>query len=58
MAARAGPRVSPSGDPEAGVLPGVWRNSIPEYFFPQHGPFTIRSDHNPQAGQTLERIRP
>ncbi|KAF3484738.1 hypothetical protein F2Q69_00052565 [Brassica cretica] len=24
--------VPSSGDPEAGVLSGVWRNSIPEYF--------------------------
>ena len=29
----AGTGVPPSGDPEAGVLPGVSRNSIPEYFF-------------------------
>ncbi|KAH0898844.1 LOW QUALITY PROTEIN: hypothetical protein HID58_048412, partial [Brassica napus] len=27
-----GTGVPPSGDPEAGVLPGVWKNSIPEYF--------------------------
>ena len=26
--------MSRSGDPEAGVVPGVWRNSIPEYFSP------------------------
>ena len=29
-----GTGVSSSGDPEAGVLPRVWRNSIPEYFTP------------------------
>ncbi|KAF3584548.1 hypothetical protein F2Q69_00030005 [Brassica cretica] len=29
-----GPGMFPSGDPEAGVLSGVWRNSIPEYFCP------------------------
>ncbi|KAF3496950.1 hypothetical protein DY000_02053647 [Brassica cretica] len=29
-----GPGVLRSGNPEAGVLPGVWRNSIPEYFSP------------------------
>ncbi|KAF3571248.1 hypothetical protein F2Q69_00059621 [Brassica cretica] len=34
MVARIGPGASPSGDPEAGVLPGVWGNSTPEYFSP------------------------
>ncbi|KAF3552601.1 hypothetical protein DY000_02006915 [Brassica cretica] len=33
-ASQRGPRASPTRDPEAGVLPGVWRNSIPEYFPP------------------------
>ena len=49
MVARACPRVSPSGDPEAGVLPGVWRNSIPEYFFPNtvHSPFGPIITHKP-----------
>ena len=28
-----GPGASSSGDPEADVLPGVWRNSIPELRF-------------------------
>ena len=28
MVSRTGPEVLPSGDPEAGVLPGVWKNSI------------------------------
>ncbi|KAF2561173.1 hypothetical protein F2Q70_00016941 [Brassica cretica] len=34
-----------SGDPEAGVLPGVWRNSIPEYFFPNSLPLIARFRH-------------
>ncbi|KAF3538181.1 hypothetical protein F2Q69_00022572 [Brassica cretica] len=38
-------RASPSGDPEAGVLPGVCRNSIPEYFFPNSLPFIARFRH-------------
>ena len=29
----AGIGASSSGDPDAGVLPGVWKNSISEYFF-------------------------
>ncbi|KAF2591461.1 hypothetical protein F2Q70_00039193 [Brassica cretica] len=32
-----GTGVPPSGDPEAGVLPWVWRNSTPEYFSPTTG---------------------
>ncbi|KAF2551674.1 hypothetical protein F2Q68_00034231 [Brassica cretica] len=28
VVSRTGPKVLPSGDPEAGVLPGVWKNSI------------------------------
>ncbi|KAF2613861.1 hypothetical protein F2Q70_00011206 [Brassica cretica] len=34
LAGILGTRVPSSGDPEAGVLPGVWTNSIPEYFSP------------------------
>ncbi|KAF2610816.1 hypothetical protein F2Q70_00012043 [Brassica cretica] len=34
LAGILGTRVPSSGDPETGVLPGVWRNSIPEYFSP------------------------
>ncbi|KAH0863081.1 hypothetical protein HID58_080292 [Brassica napus] len=30
-----------SGDPEAGVLPGVWRNSTPEYFSPTVCPLLL-----------------
>ena len=29
-----GTGVPSTGDPEAGILSGVWRNSIPEYFSP------------------------
>ncbi|KAF3560845.1 hypothetical protein DY000_02015832 [Brassica cretica] len=31
-----GTGVPSSGDPEAGALHGVWRNSIPGYFFPNN----------------------
>ena len=34
MVPRTGPGVLPSGDPEAGVLPRVSRNSVPEYYSP------------------------
>ncbi|KAF3528707.1 hypothetical protein DY000_02039467 [Brassica cretica] len=34
LAGILGTGVPSSGDPEAGVLPRVWRNSIPEYFSP------------------------
>ncbi|KAF3597864.1 hypothetical protein DY000_02020575 [Brassica cretica] len=34
LAGILGTGVPSSGDPEAGVLPGIWRNSIPEYFSP------------------------
>ncbi|KAF3564082.1 hypothetical protein DY000_02015176 [Brassica cretica] len=34
LAGILGTRVPSSRDPEAGVLPGVWRNSIPAYFSP------------------------
>ncbi|KAF3574801.1 hypothetical protein F2Q69_00059721 [Brassica cretica] len=33
--------VPSSRDPEAGVLPGVWRNSIPEYFPPTVCPLLL-----------------
>ncbi|KAF2566015.1 hypothetical protein F2Q68_00025282 [Brassica cretica] len=33
--------VLPSGDPEAGVLHGVLRNSIPEYFSPTVCPLLL-----------------
>ncbi|KAF3520388.1 hypothetical protein DY000_02060321 [Brassica cretica] len=44
-ASQRGPGASPSRDPEAGVLPGVWRNSIPEYFFPNSLPLISRFRH-------------
>ncbi|KAF3594549.1 hypothetical protein DY000_02022347 [Brassica cretica] len=34
------------GDPEAGVLPGVWRNSIPEYLPQQFSPYYSISSSN------------
>ncbi|KAF2570458.1 hypothetical protein F2Q70_00003217 [Brassica cretica] len=36
-----GTGVPSNGDPEAGVLPGVWRNSIPEYFSPTVCPLLL-----------------
>ncbi|KAF2574034.1 hypothetical protein F2Q70_00003258 [Brassica cretica] len=36
MVARVGHGASPSGNLKGGVLPRVWRNSIPEYFSPKH----------------------
>ncbi|KAF2570874.1 hypothetical protein F2Q70_00002857 [Brassica cretica] len=36
-----GTGVPSSGDPEAGVLSGVWRNSIPEYFSPTICPLML-----------------
>ncbi|KAF3539848.1 hypothetical protein F2Q69_00023178 [Brassica cretica] len=41
-----GTGVPSSGDPEAGVLPGVWRNSIPEYFPQQFAPYCSISSSN------------
>ncbi|KAF3557672.1 hypothetical protein F2Q69_00012701 [Brassica cretica] len=42
-----GPGTPPSGDPEAGVLPGIWRNSIPEYF-------SNKDPKTKAGGRTLE----
>ncbi|KAF2578831.1 hypothetical protein F2Q68_00004821 [Brassica cretica] len=42
-----GPKASPSGDPGAGVLPGIWRNSIPEYF-------SYKDPQTKSGGRTLE----
>ncbi|KAH0879654.1 hypothetical protein HID58_067048, partial [Brassica napus] len=39
-----GPGAFPSGDPEAGVLPGIWRNSIPDR----------REDHQQQAPESFQ----
>ncbi|KAF3557005.1 hypothetical protein F2Q69_00013401 [Brassica cretica] len=36
-----GTGVPSSGDPEAGVLSGVWRNSIPKYFSPTICPLML-----------------
>ncbi|KAF3579426.1 hypothetical protein DY000_02031574 [Brassica cretica] len=36
-----GTGVPSSGDPEAGVLPRVWRNSTPEYFSPTVCPLLV-----------------
>ncbi|KAF2606086.1 hypothetical protein F2Q68_00043886 [Brassica cretica] len=41
LAGILGTGVPSSGDPEAGVLPGVWRNSIPEYFSPTVCPLLL-----------------
>ncbi|KAF2534989.1 hypothetical protein F2Q68_00020649 [Brassica cretica] len=41
LAGILGTGVTSSGDPEAGVLPGVWRNSIPEYFSPTVCPLLL-----------------
>ncbi|WZZ70116.1 hypothetical protein YC2023_081486 [Brassica napus] len=45
LAGILGTGVPSSGDPEAGVLPGVWMNSIPEYFFPNSLPLIARFRH-------------
>ncbi|KAF3534319.1 hypothetical protein DY000_02039531 [Brassica cretica] len=41
LAGILGTGVPSSGDLEAGVLPGVWRNSIPEYFSPTVCPLLL-----------------
>ncbi|KAF3560957.1 hypothetical protein DY000_02015629 [Brassica cretica] len=41
LAGILGTGVPSNGDPEAGVLPGVWRNSIPEYFSPTVCPLLL-----------------
>ena len=41
LAGILGTRVPSSGDPEAGVLPRVWRNSILEYFSPTVCPLLL-----------------
>ncbi|KAH0863084.1 hypothetical protein HID58_080295, partial [Brassica napus] len=46
LAGILGTGVPSSGDPEAGVLPGVWRNSTPEYFSQQFAPYCSISSSN------------
>ncbi|KAF2537243.1 hypothetical protein F2Q68_00020809 [Brassica cretica] len=41
LAGILGTGVPSSEDPEADVLPGVWRNSIPEYFSPKVCPLLL-----------------
>ncbi|KAF2579011.1 hypothetical protein F2Q68_00004511 [Brassica cretica] len=63
-----GPGVLSSGDPEAGVLPGIGRNSIPEYFptrtpkpRPEAGHWkpeagTRSRSRNPEAGAGTRKL--
>ncbi|KAF2570819.1 hypothetical protein F2Q70_00004317 [Brassica cretica] len=57
-----GPGASPSGDPKAGVLPGIWRNSIPEYFSNKDpktkaGGRTLEAGgRNPEAGAGTRKL--
>ncbi|KAF3565710.1 hypothetical protein DY000_02016265 [Brassica cretica] len=57
-----GPGASPSGDLKAGVLPGIWRNSIPEYFSNKDpktkaGGRTLEAGgRNPEAGAGTRKL--
>ncbi|KAF3581357.1 hypothetical protein DY000_02031092 [Brassica cretica] len=53
-----GPGASPRGDPEAGVLPGVWRNSIPEYFSPTQATAKEHPVPKPNASTQPEETNP
>ncbi|KAF2543090.1 hypothetical protein F2Q68_00032218 [Brassica cretica] len=55
LAGILGTGVPSSGDPEAGVLPRVWRNSIPEYFSPTLNVLPAKSQGTiPRRGKKLQ----
>ncbi|KAF3529140.1 hypothetical protein DY000_02042185 [Brassica cretica] len=57
LAGILGTGVPSSGDPEAGVLPRVWRNSIPEYFSPTLNVPPAKSQGTiPRRGKKLQLL--